>query len=279
MRGNKGVKMRRIVGLLVVLSGLAGSLFAADVIPTDFTADYMELDALKAKLAKAGLNVLGTHQVAGNKDYSVVVYSSPELLKAAKLPKRGFIGALHILHDSKAKQIVASNPEYYMRAFLQKDYKSDMAKPVNEALKKALGKLTPTADGLKAKTLKKYKFMVGMPHYDDFVVVGKGKTEDLLKKLRKNAKVVFEQKLNEDGTLVLCGVELPEKIEKFNVKLKTMGQSHLLPYSVVIGGGKARILHAKFYLAVSFPRLTMGEFMKIMSVPGDIKDAFKKYFK
>ncbi len=57
-----------------------------------------------------------------------------------------------------------------------------------------------------------------------------------------------------------------------------MGQSHLLPYTVLVENGEANLLHAKFYLALSFPRLTMGEFMKIMSVPGDIKDAFKADF-
>ena len=85
--------------------------------------------------------------------------------------------------------------------------------------------------------------------------------------------------MNPEGTSVLCGVALPTEIEKFNHKLGTVGQSHLLPYTVLIGNGEAKILHAKFYLALSFPQLTMREFMKIMSVPGDIEDAFKADFK
>jgi hypothetical protein len=265
--------------MAMVVTGSA--VLAADTTPTDFKADYMELDALKQKLADGGLEVLGTHQVAGSNDYTVVVYTSKDLKKAAELKDRGFIAALHILHNSKDKEIVASNPEYFMRAFLQKDYKDGMAKPVNEALEKALGKLTPTADFLKTKKLKKYKFMVGMPNYDDFVRVGKGTTAELLKKLQANAKgrIVFTQKLKEDGSALLCGVALPAEIEKFNEKIDTMKQSHLLPYSVLIENGEARIMHAKFYLALSFPRLTMGEFMKIMSIPGDIKDEFKTIFK
>ena len=77
---------------------------------------------------------------------------------------------------------------------------------------------------------------------------------------------------------MLYGVALPGELEKFNKKLETMGQSHLLPYTVLIENGEANILHAKFYFALSFPQLTMGEFMKIMSVPGDIKDAFETDF-
>ena len=78
---------------------------------------------------------------------------------------------------------------------------------------------------------------------------------------------------------MLCGVGLPDGLEKFNEKLDTMGQSHLLPYMVLIENGEANILHAKFFLALSFPQLSMTEFMKIMSVPGNIEDAFKADFK
>jgi hypothetical protein len=268
--------------VVLVFMGIAmGAMAAAETTPMDFKAGYLELDALKQKLADHGLQVLGTHQVAGNKDYTVVVYTSAELKKAAQLPGRGFMAALRILHNSKDQELVASNPEYYMRAFLQKDYTDGMAQPVNDALAAALGVLTPTEDSLKTKDLAKYHCMISMPYYDDFVRVGKGSTTELLQKLRANAKdrIVFTQKLNPDGSSVLCGVALPVEIEQFNEKLETMGQSHLLPYTVLIENGEANILHANFYLALSFPRLTMTEFMKIMSVPGNIEDVFKADFK
>lgn len=272
--------MKRVVVAAVALFSVVGSALAAENVSANLTAAYLDADAVSKKLAENGLRVLGTHQVAGNKDYTVVIYTAPELLNAARLEGRGFIADLRVLVDSKAKQLVVSNPEYFMRAFLQGDYKSEMAAPVKKALEAALGKLTAGSDALTAKELKKYHFMVGMPHYDDFVRVGKGETADLLKKLEANAKgrVVFRQNIKEDGSVVLCGVALPAKIEKFNEKLGTMGKSQLLPYCVLIGNGEARILHAKFYLALSFPTLTMGQFMKIRSIPGEIKDDFKKCF-
>ena len=273
--------MRRMVyGLMVLLGMATAAMGAAETTPTDFKAGYLKLDVLKQKLADKGLQVLGTHQVVGKTNYTVVVYTSADLKKAAKLSKRGFIATLRILHNSKDRELVVSNPEYYMRAFLQKDYKADMAKPVNDALAAALGTLKPTDDSLKTKKLAKYHFMMGMPHYDDFERVAKGSTADLCKKLEANAKdrIVFKLNVVEDGSSVLYGVALPEKIEKFNETLGTMGKSHLLPYTVLIENGEANILHAKFYLALSFPQLTMGEFMKIRKVPGDIKDAFKADF-
>jgi len=275
--------MHKLVCGIVVMAvvGMTSMVSAAETTPTDLQAGYVELGSLKEKLAANGLELLGTHQVAGSNEYTVVVYTSADLKKAALISNRGFIAALHILHNSKEREIIASNPEYFMRAFLQKDYKDGMAKPVNDALTAALGPLTPTKDSLPTKKLKKYKFMMGMPNYDDFQRVGKGTTAELLAKLQKNAKegIVFTQKLNEDGTSVLCGVALSNEIENFNLKIKTINQSHLLPYSVLIENGEARIMHAKFYLALSFPNLTMGEFMKIMGTPGDIKDAFKAIFK
>ena len=273
--------MRKLIVAVAVVMGLSCGVWAATEIPTDFKAAYMSVDQLKQKLNANNLQVLGTHQVAGNKDYTVVVYTSKELQKLAQLKDRGFCAVLRILVNSKDKQIKVSNPEYFLRAFLQKDYKSGCEKGVKASLEKVLGKLTPTKDALSAKKLKSYHFMMGMPYYEDFQTVAKGNTADLLKKLQKNAKgsVVFTQNIKADGSVVLCGVALPAKIEKFNEKLGTMGQSQLLPYSVLIGNGEARILHAKFYLALSFPRLTMGQFMKIRAIPSDIKDQFKKYFK
>jgi hypothetical protein len=272
---------RMIAGLVIsTLLGMTSGSLAAETLPTDFRADYLSLERLEQNLADHGLEVLGKHHVAGSNAYTVVVYTSADLKKAAQLPERGFMGALRVLHNSINQEIVVSNPEYYMRAFLQKDYKEGMAAPVHTALVSALGTLTPTDDSLKTKKLAKYHFMMSMPYYDDFVCVGKGSTDELLKKLQTNAKdrIVFIQPLNAEGSAVLCGVGLPDDLEQFNVKLGTMGHSNLLPYMVLIENGEANILHAKFYLALSFPRLSMTEFMKIRAVPGDIEDAFKTDF-
>ena len=275
--------MSRIVRTVMAIVSLMVTVNVSgetETTPTDFSAAYLELDVLKQQLAEQGLEVLGTHQVAGSNDFTTVIYTSEELKQAAALANRGFVAVMRILHNSRDQELVASNPEYYMRAFLQKDYKDGVATPVNDALAAAIGPLTPTEDSLKTKKLAKYNFMVSMPHYDDFARVAKGSPEELCGKLEANAKdrIVFKLNLAEDGSSVLYGVALPLEIEKFNETLETMGQSHLLPYTVLVEGGEANILHAKYYLALSFPRLSMTEFMKIMSVPGDIKDAFKAVF-
>ncbi|MBN2162510.1 MAG: hypothetical protein JXR25_16345 [Pontiellaceae bacterium] len=267
------------IGLLVGV--LTVSYGDKEEIPTDFTAAFLSLKILEEKLAANGFEVIGKYAVAGNTNYTSVIYTSSYLKKLGAEDGRGFASIMRILHDSEAQQLVVSNPEYYIRAFYQKTYAEGAADPVLKALQSALGPLTPTEDHLPADKLAKYKFMVGMPKYDDFERVAKGDQVTLCAKLEAAAagQIVFKLDIKGDGSSMLYGVGLPAEIELFNDKLGTMGRSQLLPYTVLIEGGEANILHAKFYLAVSFPNLSMGEFMKIRSVPGDIKDQFEAYFK
>lgn len=272
----------KYLGWLVLLAvGICSSTYAAESIPTDFKATYISISELETKLAAQGLTVIGKHAVNGNDKYTSIIYTSAELKKLGSAPSRGFIGVLRILHNAETEEVLASNPEYFIRAYFQKDYKDGMAAPVSKALKAALGTLEPTEDALTARKLAKYNFMLSMPKYDDFERVAKGTVDELAEKLEANAaeRIVFRLDIKGDGTSLLYGVGLPDGIEKFNEKIETMNQSQLLPYTVLIEDGEANILHAKFYLALSFPRLTMTEFMKIMSVPGDIKDAFLADFK
>ncbi len=273
--------MHRWVGVIGLIVGIIGGASAQDTVPTDFTAAYIPLDQLEQQLGGSGFAVVGKHRVAGNSKYTSVLYTCEELKQLARDEGRGFIAVLRVLHNAEDKELVVSNPEYYIRAYYQKAYRKGSEASLIQALEAALGPLEPTADALKAKKLAKYKFMVGMPTYDDFVRVAEGPVEELAQKLEANAKerIVFKLDIKGDGSALLYGVGLPDGIEKFNEKLETMGQSHLLPYTVLIENGEANILHAKFYLALSFPRLTMTEFMKIMSVPGKIEDAFKTDFK
>lgn len=269
--------MKRLALLFTAVLGIGGLCSAKEMIATDFTAAYVSLEKLEQHLAENGLTVVGKHAVNGNEKFTSVVYTSADLQQLGMESGRGFISVLRMLHNAENQELKASNPEYFIRAFFQKDYKDGMEVPVMKALESALGKLEPTDDELSTKKLSKYHFMMSMPYYDDFERVAKGSTDELVRKLEANAgeRLVFKLDVKGDGSSVLCGVALPDGLEKFNEKLGTMGQSHLLPYMVLLENGEANILHAKYYLALSFPQLTMTEFMKIMSVPGDIKDAFE----
>ena len=47
---------------------------------------------------------------------------------------------------------------------------------------------------------------------------------------------------------------------------------------VVVDKYEARIMHAKYYLALSLPKLSLGQFMTISDIPRKIEDAFEDFF-
>ena len=111
--------------------------------------------------------------------------------------------------------------------------------------------------------------MMGMPYYEDKEVIAEGK--DLVNKAKN---VVFTLKLSDNSYLL--GIDLADKsfVEKIG-----RANAAVLPYCVAVEGDKAQMLHAKYYLAISYPLLSMGEFMTIASVPGEIEEELTQAFK
>ncbi|HSA78388.1 MAG TPA: hypothetical protein VLG72_05970, partial [Nitrospirota bacterium] len=48
-----------------------------------------------------------------------------------------------------------------------------------------------------------------------------------------------------------------------------------LPYEIVVANGTVYMLHGKFRIALDFPDLTMGTFMKISGAPSAIEEKLK----
>ena len=59
--------------------------------------------------------------------------------------------------------------------------------------------------------------------------------------------------------------------------LPIIGEDHLaaMPYEIILQGNKATMLHGRYRIALHWPELTMGTFMKIRNTPGDYKDVFE----
>jgi hypothetical protein len=53
----------------------------------------------------------------------------------------------------------------------------------------------------------------------------------------------------------------------------------ILPWMILIEDNKATALRADYLIAISYPLLTMTEFMGIMTVPGAVEKDVNKYFK
>ena len=55
------------------------------------------------------------------------------------------------------------------------------------------------------------------------------------------------------------------------IDFNTPRHTAFLPYEMLVYGNKVYMLHGRFRIALSFPDLSMGTFMKIVSTPGAIE--------
>lgn len=270
--------MRKILVIISAFIFGITSLFAGDLpegdVSTYLIGAHKSVEDATAKLKESGFEVLATYKAT--KDATSIVFTNAELKKVASKENRGFAAVLRVLVDDERKQISITNPVYFGKAFLQDDYDHAVATKASESLKVAFGELSGSVDKLKFNDLAEYKFMFGMPYYSDMITVAEG--DDLLAKAKEHKKgkeVIFELSLGNGA--ILLGYELDDKTSKFPKKIGTQN-AQVLPYTILIENGKAKILHAKYYLAVCYPLLTMGEFMTISTVPGAIEKDLEKPF-
>jgi len=257
----------------------AFSLFAAGEVHDGKVSAYLrgayaDPATVESKLKSAGFEVLGKEQLSP--DMTSVVFTCPTLKKMANKPKRGFIGAMRVLSNKKDNEIAITNPRYFGKAYLQKEYDDASAQKVLSKLNAVFEGLKDSKDSMKVKDLPGYHFTFAMPYYEDMDKVGSGTHDALLQKAKATGNVVFELPLDKERTLI--GYKLSDKTQKFVHKIGTQNGA-VLPYAILIEGDKAYILAPKYYLALSYPQLKMTQFMTIANIPGKIEKECKKAFK
>lgn len=268
--------MSKIILLLSSLFLLSTTAFAKDI-SAYLTGSHVSVEAAKEKLAGAGFEVVTEY--ASVKDGITVVFTNAALKTEASKPKRAHAAVLRLFVDNKEKMISITNPVYFGRAFMQDDYSSDVFEAQLASINKAFPGLTGSADKLEDDDISGYHFMMGMPYYEDVDELAEGTTAELLAKATayKDGKLLlFSIKLTDDSYLL--GYDLGKRTKKF---VKKIGRANaaVLPYCISIEKGLASSLEAKYYLAVSYPLLSMGEFTTISTVPGAIKKDLEKPFK
>jgi hypothetical protein len=256
--------MKQLATLLTLMVLMSLSLHAQKL-SAYYDAPFADAKKVTSNLKKAGFEVLATHAPASAKHLHVIIFTNKALTTLASKKSRGFASVQRVMIDSQNKTVRATNPSYWLKAFMQKDFKAGSDTQITASLTKALGKLTPTSDALDAKDLSGYHFMIGMPYY-----------EDMIELKTKPKKSLFELKLANGSTLV--GVSMGKATESFIDKIGA-DKALLLPYTVLIEEGKGYALHPKYYIALSYPLLSMGQFMDISSTPDAIERKLKKNFK
>ncbi len=234
-----------------------------DKISAHYVAPVQSADALKKKLEANGFKILATTNIS--KGHDVITITNDELQAT-----NTYMGAIHI--SVNGSDVRVQNPSYLGAAFLGDKYKYGQFKKTVNALEKVLGSLKGSKQKTDFSDLADYNFMMGMPKVDDTIAVKEGK--DLASKLKDVA-----YKLTLPNGNILVGHKLSKKTDEF---LKTVGEENnaqILPYESMISKNEAQILDPKFYLALSLPKLSMGQFMEIASIPDDIEQEITKDYK
>ena len=243
------------------------------VVATYKIGAYTDVESTKSKLSSAGFDVVGTYKTDAG---TTVLYTNAAMKATANKATRGLAAVGRILVDDERKQISIANPVYFGKAFMQKEYNHTTASAVLGSLEKAFGPLKDSTDKWEFAGLAGYHFMVGMPYYEDMSVVGEGSTADLVAKAQAAKGTTAVVKLSEDRYVAF--VTLDRRTNGFVKKIGTQN-GQLLPWAVLIEGGEAKALSAKYFIAISYPLLTMTEFMTIATVPGAVEADLKKIFK
>ena len=247
-----------------------------EFVPAYLRGPFATASQVKADLNNAGFKVLGVHDIDKKGDLTSIVFTCPSLKKMANKKNRGFMSVLKVLVDDVNKQISISNPLYFAKAYLQDDFDKEAAVKVLDKLNQTFEGLKNAKDGMKFNDLSGYHFAISMPYYEDMESVASADNVKLLEKAKASGSLVFELPLDNGATLL--GVKLDKRTTKFAKKIGAQNAS-VIPYTILIENGEAKVLAPKYNLALHYPLLSMTGFMTIATVPGAILKDCGKIFK
>lgn len=250
----------------------------------------------KTQLTAAGFTVVGEY--APFADANIIIITNDELKRNAAASDAGGYGAVQRVSVTKVGeevQVSYTNPVYMANGYRMKGDLSGVA----ASLGTILGKVEEFgAQGMSAKQVRKYHYMMGMEYFDEPSVLAEyGSYQEAVQ--------AVDTKLanNKNGVSKVYRVDIPGKEESvFGVALKGSGDTKAmddqfimkeidfrdlkstahLPYEVLVSGNKVYALYARFRIALNFPDLSMmgkNSFMNIKKSPDAIKEALEKTVK
>jgi len=246
---------------------------------------------VKDALASKGFEVIGEYHPGGKDGLSVVAYTRNDLQKTTlKVKDRGALASvLKIGLVEKEGKIIVSmlNPIYLFYAYLMDDVDTHLneLKVVAADAKTALGSVGNDFSGFggseEADDLKDYHYMMMMPYFTDPVELKEFDSfEQGVSTIRKNLEakkgntVKVYEVVMEKEKVAIFGVGLMDKEEGEAHFLPIIGEDNIaaMPYEIILQGKEATMLHGKYRFALLWPELSMSQFMKISSTPGDVED-------
>lgn len=279
-------------------------LFSVNISAQEELSPYFKVGEVKEPLkevgaqvveiiTESGWDVIGEYHPADKKDMAVICFTSKKL-KAHSLQfnDRGALASVlkvAMIHKDGVTTVSILNPEYMFLAYWgeqlngqEKELKEMSQEAVN--IFKSFGQLEPFGGTVEAKDLPDYHYMMMMPYFDEPVELTEFDSfEEGVKTIKSrlenkvgNTVLVYEQRF-EGKEIAVFGIGLFDKETGEPNFLPVIGEENIanLPYEIILEGKEATMLHGKYRIAIYWPELKMGQFMKISSTPGDIEDTFE----
>lgn len=287
--------LQLVLLIMLMYTGMSAQDLNPYILVGDSSNNMKETESkVTSALQAFGFEILGQYHVENNQTLKVIVFSRNDLQQITlKVKDRGPLAAalkVGLKADGPETTITYLNPEYLFQAYLRSSYDTYSAglEKVSADVKQALSPLgnknTGFGGSLTAEDLREYHYKIMMPYFTDPVELkefsdfeeGVKTITDNLKAQKGATKLVYSIKFSDEKVAVFgIGFLDEEKGEK--KFLPIIGEDHLaaMPYEIILEGKKASMLHGRYRVALHWPELTMGTFMKIRSTPGDYKDVFE----
>ena len=280
--------------LLAINLGVAKDLTPYVKVGTTTTSIDETSEKIISLLQDNSFTILGVYNPENNKNLKVITFTRNDLKNTVvKVKDRGALAAIlkvALVTKNGITTISYTNPDYIFTAYLRDEFAkhSTILSKITIDLKDALSSLANSQSNfggtVDAEKLKKYHYKVMMPYFSDPVVLkefnsfeeGMKIIEANLAKKKGQTSQVYKLIYSAEKVAVF-GVGLYNKQNGEAKFLPIIGQDHTaaLPYEIILQGNKLTMLHGKYRIALFWPELTMGTFMKIMSTPRDIEDTLK----
>lgn len=250
-------------------------------------------DQVSPLLTQAGFTILGTYHPGNKENILVVAFTSKSLQDLSlQFSDRGALASVlkaSIIEQGGKSTLSILNPEYMFLAYWGKqlDGQENELTKLSEQVKSlfsSLGNLVAFGGEMDKDDLPGYHYKIMMPYFDDPDELAEFDSfEDGLRVIRANlaAKKGNTLKVYEEvfagKQIAVFGVGLMDNEIGEAHFLPIIGESHVaaMPYQIILQGKQATALPGKYRLALYWPELSMGTFMKIMRTPGDIENTLE----
>jgi hypothetical protein len=292
--------MRSLLIILCVFAGLhLQSVSAQSLAPYIKVGDYKDNISKTASVVQSALNakgfeMIGDYNPEGKANLRVMVFTRNDLQQTTlKVKDRGALASVlkvGLINNNTTTTVSYLNPTYIFNAYLRSEYAkhADNLSKINADFVSGLSSLgnenKEYGGSVSVGKLQNYHYQVFMPYFTDPVTLktfssfedGVAVIEKNLKANKSNTKLVYSEVFKTDKVAIF-GVGLMNASKGEAHFLPIIGENNIaaMPYEIILQDNKATMLHGRFRIALHWPSLTMGTFMKIMSSPGNIEEALK----